>query len=394
MEWLDWRGCYDDRWDGLIVDEAFSHPAKFAYGLVTRIVDHGLAEGYWAPGDLVGDPFGGVALGGLVCGGRGLHWAGVELEERFVGLGNQNIERNRLAFGDTDVRLVQGDSRRFHEIVGGLAGVVTSPPFAEVEPYQDKTFRLNDGRKALPQGQDGYGSTPGQIGALKAGAIDAVITSPPYADSVKGDHGETETAEHSRETRRTQGGSLGQSQRSGGYGASAGNIGNLHGGRLDGVVTSPPYEDGLGHGDGRTDHPLYAEKRLRSQACDQYGDTAGNIGNSSGETYWEAMAQVYASVRLALKPGGVMACVVKDYVKNKKRVPLCDDTATLLESLVFEVFARARAWVVKKERHPCLFGGEVVKTTERKSFFRRLAEKNGSPSIDWEEVIWCRRVDA
>ena len=26
---------------------------------------------------------------------------------------------------------------------------------------------------------------------------------------------------------------------------------------------------------------------------------------------------------------------------------------------------------------------------ERKSFFRRLAEKKGSPPIDWEEVIWA-----
>lgn len=26
-------------------------------------------------------------------------------------------------------------------------------------------------------------------------------------------------------------------------------------------------------------------------------------------------------------------------------------------------------------------------TTERKSFFRRLAEKKGSPAIDWEDVI-------
>jgi macrodomain Ter protein organizer (MatP/YcbG family) len=32
-----------------------------------------------------------------------------------------------------------------------------------------------------------------------------------------------------------------------------------------------------------------------------------------------------------------------------------------------------------------------TKRTERKSFFRRLAEKNGSPAIDWEEVVWARK---
>ena len=31
-------------------------------------------------------------------------------------------------------------------------------------PCQDKKFKLNDGRKAPPQGQDGYGETEGNIG--------------------------------------------------------------------------------------------------------------------------------------------------------------------------------------------------------------------------------------
>ena len=52
---------------------------------------------------------------------------------------------------------------------GGGYGAVTSPPFAATEPYQDKKFRLNDGRKVLPQGQDGYGTSPGQLGAMPEG---------------------------------------------------------------------------------------------------------------------------------------------------------------------------------------------------------------------------------
>jgi hypothetical protein len=108
-------------------------------------------------------------------------------------------------------------------------------------------------------------------------------------------------------------------------------------------------------------------------------------------TYWSEMAKVYRSVHQAMKPGGVMACVVKDYISKGQRVPLCDDTCRLLESLGFEVFERTRAWLVKSESHPGLFGEEVKKTKSRKSFFRRLAEKNGSPEINWEEVIWCRR---
>lgn len=57
-----------------------------------------------------------------------------------------------------------------HLPMRGLAeALLSSPPFENAEPYQDKNFRLNDGRKALPQGQQGYGSTPGQLGTMTGG---------------------------------------------------------------------------------------------------------------------------------------------------------------------------------------------------------------------------------
>ena len=37
------------------------------------------------------------------------------------------------------------------------------------------------------------------------------------------------------------------------------------------------------------------------------------------------------------------------------------------------------------------FEGSTVKTTSRKSFFRRLAESKGSPKIDFEEVIIAQK---
>jgi len=32
-----WTGCYNDSWNGVIVADAFAHPAKFARGLIRRI---------------------------------------------------------------------------------------------------------------------------------------------------------------------------------------------------------------------------------------------------------------------------------------------------------------------------------------------------------------------
>ncbi len=100
---------------------------------------------------------------------------------------------------------------------------------------------------------------------------------------------------------------------------------------------------------------------------------------------------MYASCFEALKPGGYLYCVVKDYVKKKARVPLCDDTLKLLQHVGFLPVARARAMLVEETRTADLFAGETVQVKQRKSFFRRLAESKGSPRIDWEEVIICRK---
>jgi len=47
-----WRGCYADNWNGLIVPEAFQHPAKFAPGQIGVLkVGKPGAEDFRAGGD-------------------------------------------------------------------------------------------------------------------------------------------------------------------------------------------------------------------------------------------------------------------------------------------------------------------------------------------------------
>jgi hypothetical protein len=41
-----WENCYDDGWQGLIVPDAFAHPAKMARGLLMRIIRHIGAKGW------------------------------------------------------------------------------------------------------------------------------------------------------------------------------------------------------------------------------------------------------------------------------------------------------------------------------------------------------------
>lgn len=362
---LTWHNCYDDSWRKLIVPEAFAHPAKFAPGLIRRIYVHGLNRGWWKRGDLIGDPFGGIAGGGIMAGYSWLNWIGVELEERFVKLGNQNLALHGprwAALGEaTSLTLVQGDSRRFAEIVAQTAGVVTSPPYAnsvdgtpdcidweKADPMWKTSNKRTAGRGAI---SDGYGKTAGQIGALSAGDVDAIVTSPPWEDQ--------ESALNASKVKDPEKFAAAMS-------------------RLNGV----------GGRKGTT--PASRLAQLQRQTESTYGTTSGQLGNVTGETYWQAMHQVYAQCLLAMKTGGYLCVVVKDYVKDKKRVPLCDQTLRLLEHIGFTPVCRIHAMLVKERTHVGLFGDQVERK-ERKSFFRRLAEKKGSPRIDWEEVLVVRK---
>jgi hypothetical protein len=86
--------------------------------------------------------------------------------------------------------------------------------------------------------------------------------------------------------------------------------------------------------------------------------------------------------------GGVSIWVTKDYVKNKKIVPFSDRWLALCESVGFKLVCRHQAMLVKEYgRQKNIHGKEEIIQTERKSFFRRLAESKGSPRIDWEDIL-------
>jgi hypothetical protein len=207
-----WIGCYPSNWKGKIIPESIVHPAKYSSKLIRRIYEHMIEEGWIHPGDLIVDPFGGVALGALDAMRLGLRWRGCELEPRFADLGNQNIglwnsRYSRMPHWCTDATLFQGDSRNLlavldRSVSGDAEGSVGSPPYADGSqhtggddthpelmeggvyhgvgldgavsspPYTEsaviggeqgnnaKRYRLNEG--------DTYGATPNQLGAMKA----------------------------------------------------------------------------------------------------------------------------------------------------------------------------------------------------------------------------------
>ena len=469
MKLTTWNNCYDNQWSGLIVPEAFSHPAKFSPGLIQKIYSYGIEQGWFGPGDTIGDPFGGICGGGIFAAFAKLQWVGLELEAKFVDLAKQNIELHRPtweAHGYPVPIILQGDSRRFSEIIGKCEGIITSPPYTD-QPVNDRNG-IDESKlgKHGPNTQalaGGYGQTPGQIGKLKAGDLSAVVTSPPYADSEQSRDGdfvlnstgvnptprklktrsyfpaETDNpANIGKLSAVVTSPPFGEANTGGGiaikgyrgdqvdkqgknqpdkvgprcgymkdvHGADPLNIGNL---KMDGIVTSPPYEGTKVGGNNpeleqnRVDRKIaageisaetahaYLGKHHQCLVKDQYGNSPGQVGKETGETYWQAMAQVYAECHKALKPGGHMIVVVKAYVKNKKRVPLPQQTLKLLIRLGFEPVERIKAMLTKESVNGGLFGEDIVSKKERKSFFRRLAESKGSPRIDFEEILVVRK---
>jgi DNA modification methylase len=386
----------------MIVPEAYSHPAKMAYGLLSRIIEHGLERGWFKEGDLIADCFGGVGTTGMVCAYHGLRCVSVELEPKFVKLANETYamhSRIWKAHGMPVPVIVQGDSRRFAEIVAGAAGCVTSPPFVQTQSGGGISAAMRgEGNyavtlKSLPANAyqpSEIGDTPGQLGRMPAGSVDAAITSPPYA-SQELDYGDRPNrAEKVKDNPNFAGRThwLKNDKTCIDYGQSPGQLASLPPGEIAGVVTSPPYEDQNDH-----ERPMDStrNKNGRHTISLPYGVSADNIGNDSGSTYWEAVALIYRQVHLALKPGGHIVVVVKMYVKAGKLVDLPGDTWRLLQHVGFEPVERIRAMLVSETQSTDLFEGKTVKVKARKSFFRRLAESKGSPAIDFEEVLVLKK---
>jgi len=108
------------------------------------------------------------------------------------------------------------------------------------------------------------------------------------------------------------------------------NIGNLKHGDIDVVLTSPPYEESMGdkHHSPKGDRIVREKRHYNTYTETKKKD---NIGNLNKETYLSAMLTVYKQCYLVLKRGGKMIIVIKDFVRNFKVVRLHDHTIKLCE---------------------------------------------------------------
>lgn len=416
----------------LFTPESFKHPAKLDVSLCLW-----LTERYTKPGDTILDPMAGTGTQMVACTmGRNVILA--ELEQKFVDMAEANWEkvktRPRIGSPMGECKILKGDSRKLKDVLADV--VITSPPYAESVQssrhsdsgpeqrkdrlvkagYNPDDYQLGVGRNCQVVWE--YGKGKENIGNLKYGDVDAIVTSPPYAEAhekkiggvtdknrgdligyswVKSDdpdnvsslkYGEVADAiitspsyegldpSQSHMTSNKRGDPADPNYRPSWKGkldrGYARTKRPYH--SIDAVVTSPPYEEALG----QKHHSPRADELARDKANPTTYTLSGdgkNIGNLRGQTYLQAMATIYAQCLKILKPGGLMILITKNFIRKRKVVRLDLDTIKLCESVGFRLL----------ERHE--------RKLPSQSFWRVLYhQKNPTvPMIEHEDVLVFRK---
>jgi len=256
---------------------------------------------------------------------------------------------------------------------GEIHAVITSPPYAKTlqadndsgqrrierlrkEGHDDIADRIEKAHNWHQHEADYNPDNPDNIGNLKYGNIDAVITSPPYENVIaEGDAGPLAHASYDPDFK----------DKRQGYTS-----------RVDAVITSPPYQAFGASREGekiRTGKSkIHKEKSLPTTYTKEQTD---NLGNLQGDTYLSAMKVVYEQCYKILKPGGLMILVVKNFIRNKKEIDLKADTRGLCEQAGFE------------------FIEEHYRLLTSQSFWRTIYARKypDAPKIDKEYILVFKR---
>ena len=399
----EWHGCYKRGWGRELVPEAFSHPAKVSFSLAERIYAHMAEEGWIEPGMTVLDPFAGIGGCAYHALKHGLHFIGVELEPKFVDLAAQNIAlwnqryAGRFARWGT-AQVIQGDSRRLADVVREVGVCVSSPPFSDTGIGGNNNV-VNYNRQAVSKNRPdsmsqekcglSYSSTPGNLGNLRAtdAGFSAAVSSPPYATDAlghsRGEAGELREATGKHKQGHTQGKMVAAD-----YGTTPGQLAEMRADGFDSAVSSPPWEDQEpSHAQG-TDFGL-AHDGGRRFIDSEYGSSDGQLGSSSRDGFWSAARIIVEQTYAVLRPGAHAVWVVKSFVRAGALVDFPGQWRQLCESVGFVTLHEHHALLVRDDgTQLAMDGNHKSHRTERKSFFRRLAESKGSPRID-HETVYC-----
>lgn len=302
----EWHGLYNESWQGEIVPEAFSHPAKYSRGMIRQIYRHMIERGYITPGDHIVDPFGGVGLGALDAMRHGLHWHGCELEPKFYRLGQgmdcpgfdkaywkQYQQRGRkwyeLNICPDCAALLDANNKKLplHHWFGRAS---RSIPCTPAHRYSGNIERWTGkhgikGTAVLHQGDSR------QLSQV-IGAAGGCVSSPPFLETNTNGRqfGASQVVSRNPEHNWVKSWENGERQEDRStYGSTPGQLGSMPAGdfaaALDGCISSPPYGDAVsGQGEGTGARTINDWSKQwgangKNSSQPEYGRTPGNLGN-------------------------------------------------------------------------------------------------------------------
>ncbi len=312
--------------------EAVGHPAKINLHLLEYLI-----KNYSRVGDNILDPMSGTGSTACLAALHGRNGIAVELEPKFVKWireAAKTIAGASVVNQKGQIKVIKGDARKLSKILSSVDSIITSPPYSKSLNAGGHTGENNlyiKIQKSQPKSPPiNYSDNPDNIGNLKHGKIDSVITSPPYAESLQSRGGTQNNSETMKGNKPHP------------YSKDPTNIGNMK--YFDSVITSPPYSGTLsrhsGGEQGKWNKSGIAKKKNLPA---NYSQNDGNIGNlpinstAKKQTYLEAMSVVYSEVWKVLKPGGCAVIVVKSFTSNKQNIDLPYQTWTLMERVGFQL---------------------------------------------------------
>lgn len=297
---------------------AIGHPAKMNTTLLEFMI-----KTFTQPGEVILDPMCGSGSMGVVAALLDRRAVQVDIEKKFVDWAEEakrKVIAESILWTEESIRNICGDARKLSELLNEADAVVTSPPYSQV--ISKRSGGANSLRKEFKRGistetaRGQYSQSEENIGNLKHGDVDAVITSPPYADLSVISYDNAEWTKHFQKQLRENGYIEWEGKRYTEAEWRAMNHGRIDGrttsgmkkgtvgySEVDAVITSPPYADGFKPGAQDSEKRLQklievdkksvekgqkwattskeALERRLAQQDGGYGKTKENIGNLS-----------------------------------------------------------------------------------------------------------------
>jgi len=264
------------RWAKFFPKEAVAHPAKANLNLISFLI-----EKFTKPGSIILDPMAGTYSTCVLAALSGRIGIGVDIEDKFYQWGlkaKEIVEKTSTLTSKGEMIVLKGDARRLSELLNQIqpSTIITSPPYLKSAEPGAGINRQREGDVRIGCSTIGRMVThPDAIDNTKEyGSIDTIITSPPYlTDNVKKDSEEFWRRVHELGKRWGSKPPAGTEEK---QLTSPDNIGNLPLGKIDVVLTSPPYSDAISRQGGPVNVDNVGISTLTAR---EYSSNPENIGN-------------------------------------------------------------------------------------------------------------------